>query len=88
MRGDKRVEEEEETSEEEVVDIPAPEPGKEEEPGERPLYILIDPGSSHNFMDEELARELQGNIQDVRIHAINVADGHDKQTKELCKAFS
>lgn len=105
------VEEEEETSEEEVVDIPSPEPGNEEELGEvceisvyalhgiptfhtlrvegycqqRPLYILIDPRSSHNFMDEGLARELQGNIQAVRTHAINVVDG---QTKELCKAFS
>ncbi|XP_015161375.1 uncharacterized protein [Solanum tuberosum] len=54
----------------------------------RTLHILIDPGSSHNFMDEELAKELRCDIQIVKPHAINVADGHDRQTNEICKAFS
>ena len=45
---------------------------------QRPMYILIDQGSSLNFMDEWLAKELHGNIQVVRTHAINVADGHDR----------
>lgn len=54
----------------------------------RSLQILIDPGSSHNFMDEGLTREIKGDIQTVKSHAINVADGHDRYTKELCKSFS
>ncbi|KAH0681085.1 hypothetical protein KY284_022170 [Solanum tuberosum] len=54
----------------------------------RTLHILIDPGSSHNFMDEELAKEPRCDIQIVKPHAINVADGHDRQTNEICKAFS
>uniref|UniRef100_M1DTK0 Uncharacterized protein n=1 Tax=Solanum tuberosum TaxID=4113 RepID=M1DTK0_SOLTU len=49
---------------------------------------LPDPGSSHNFMEEGLARELQGDVEVVGTHAINIAIGHDKHTNELCKSFS
>lgn len=39
-------------------------------------------------MDLNLAKELNGTVQQVRPHVINVADGHDRQTNELCTNFS
>lgn len=41
---------------------------------EGPLNILIDPDSSHNFIDKKLVRKLQGNIRLIKRQFVNVAN--------------
>lgn len=54
----------------------------------RPLNILIDPGSTHNFIDEELVKQLGLKVQAVRPQSVNVADESDTQTDEMCHQLS
>ncbi|KAH0696204.1 hypothetical protein KY289_013686 [Solanum tuberosum] len=53
----------------------------------RPLNILIDPGSTHNFIDEEVAKQLELEVLMVRPQSINVADGGNRQTTKMCKGL-
>lgn len=39
------------------------------------LYILIDSGSTHNFMDPEIAKKLNCNVQPPKMKRVAVADG-------------
>lgn len=41
----------------------------------RVLYILIDSGSTHNFMDPEIAKKLNCDIQPPKMKKVAVADG-------------
>lgn len=41
----------------------------------RVLYILIDSGSTHNFMDPEIAKKLNCDIQPPKMKRVTVADG-------------
>lgn len=54
----------------------------------RPLSILINPGSSHNFIDCELTKKLKCEIHAIRPQLVNVADGFNGQTAKLCKNFT
>ncbi|KAG5584320.1 hypothetical protein H5410_044754 [Solanum commersonii] len=47
-----------------------------------PLNILVDPGSSHNFIDDKLIKKLQGDTQLIKPQSVNVADGGNRQTNE------
>lgn len=44
----------------------------------RPLNILIDPGSTHNFINEEVSRQLKLEVLLVKLQSINVGDGGNK----------
>ncbi|KAH0669423.1 hypothetical protein KY285_025461 [Solanum tuberosum] len=53
-----------------------------------PLKILIDPGSTHNFMEEELIKKWGLGVQTVNPQLINVVDGGIRKTVEACKVFN
>lgn len=58
----------------------------------KPLYILVDSGSSHNFVDLDYAQKLGCEIESISPKAITVADGNVKkfvrislgECKEVC----
>lgn len=50
----------------------------------RPLSILVDPGSTHNFIDDEVARKLGITTLRINPQTINVADGNNRQTYMIC----
>ncbi|KAG5618502.1 hypothetical protein H5410_018326 [Solanum commersonii] len=54
----------------------------------RPLNILIAHGSTCNFIDEDLVKQLGLKVQAVRPQSVNVADGSDRQTAEMCHQLS
>lgn len=43
--------------------------------GKRVLYIFIDSGSTHNFMDPEIAKKLNCEIKPPQMKRVAVADG-------------
>ncbi|XP_070008752.1 uncharacterized protein [Nicotiana sylvestris] len=51
----------------------------------RPLSILVDPGRTHNFIDDDVARSLGIATLKINPQTINVVDGNNRQTHELCK---
>ncbi|XP_015158625.1 uncharacterized protein [Solanum tuberosum] len=51
----------------------------------RPLQILIDTGSTHNFIDEEMARQLGCKASTIMEQSISVADGRKVQTASICR---
>ncbi|XP_074303743.1 uncharacterized protein LOC141638224 [Silene latifolia] len=54
----------------------------------RPLQILIDSGSTHNFVDEGTATKLGCKIEEITPKAVKVADGKQILVKQICKGFS
>ncbi|KAJ0444029.1 putative nucleotidyltransferase, Ribonuclease H [Helianthus annuus] len=55
--------------------------------GTRTLYILIDSGSTHNFLKKSLALKLKCPTQAVTSLSVTVADGNKLSCVELCKDF-
>ncbi|KAG5605633.1 hypothetical protein H5410_027125 [Solanum commersonii] len=53
-----------------------------------PLKILIGPGSTHNFMEEELIKKWGLGVQTVNPQLINAVDGGIRKTVEACKVFN
>ncbi|KAH0672572.1 hypothetical protein KY290_024804 [Solanum tuberosum] len=53
-----------------------------------PLNILIDPGSTHNFMEEDLVKKWGLGVQMVNPQLINVIDGDIRKTLEAFKVFN
>ncbi|XP_074314174.1 uncharacterized protein LOC141649382 [Silene latifolia] len=53
-----------------------------------PLNILIDSGSTHNFLDEKTARKLGCKIAPSYPVAIFVANGESLYSKSMVKQFS
>lgn len=51
------------------------------------LHILIDSGSTHNFMDMALARRLGCRLEETPAQSITVADGYHLQCLYICKGF-
>ncbi|KAG5575914.1 hypothetical protein H5410_056048 [Solanum commersonii] len=51
----------------------------------RPLQILIDTGSTHNFIDEEMARHLGCKASTIMEQSISVADGRKVQIASICR---
>lgn len=41
----------------------------------QPCHILIDSGSTHNFLDSSFAKRLKCEVEDIRPMAVSVADG-------------
>ncbi|XP_070038889.1 uncharacterized protein [Nicotiana tomentosiformis] len=51
----------------------------------RPLQVLIDTGSIHNFIDLEVAKRLGCKASPIVEQSISVADGRKVQTTSVCK---
>ncbi|XP_076942382.1 uncharacterized protein LOC143612235 [Bidens hawaiensis] len=55
--------------------------------GTRRLYILIDSGSTHNFVDIRVAKKLQCVVKDVKPLTISVADGKQMVCSQVFSHF-
>ncbi|KAD7480254.1 hypothetical protein E3N88_03390 [Mikania micrantha] len=55
--------------------------------GTRQLQILIDSGSTHNFVDLKLAEKLCCPTQEVSLMKVKVANGKEIECNQLCKNF-
>ncbi|XP_022019619.1 uncharacterized protein LOC110919665 [Helianthus annuus] len=55
--------------------------------GTRKLHILIDSGSTHNFINERLSIKLQGSTCAVPSMRVTVANGHPICCGQICKKF-
>nr|XP_009797441.1 PREDICTED: uncharacterized protein LOC104243878 [Nicotiana sylvestris] len=51
----------------------------------RPLQVLIDTGSIHNFIDQDMAKKLGCKTSSIMAQSISVADGRRVQTASICK---
>lgn len=47
--------------------------------------MLIDTGSTHNFIDEEVAARLGCKAYSIQKQSVSVADGRKVQTASVCK---
>ncbi|XP_047257482.1 uncharacterized protein LOC107849355 [Capsicum annuum] len=50
-----------------------------------PLQVLIDTGSTHNFIDQEVAKRLGCQANNIEEQSISVADGRKVTTTSICK---
>jgi len=55
--------------------------------GQKPLHILIDSGSTHNFLDAGLAKKLGCKLEPIGSQAITVAGGSQLQCQFVCRQF-
>ncbi|GJS00938.1 putative nucleotidyltransferase, ribonuclease H [Tanacetum coccineum] len=55
--------------------------------GNRQLHILIDSGSTHNFLDCRLAKKLQCEVQDISLINVRVANGKKLSCTQRCLDF-
>ncbi|KAD3068970.1 hypothetical protein E3N88_36850 [Mikania micrantha] len=55
--------------------------------GTKPLQILIDSGSTHNFLNDKIADKLNCVIQSVKNMPVTIADGNQLSCVQLCKDF-
>lgn len=55
--------------------------------GSKKLHILIDSGSTHNFLDLTLARKLGLHLDSIATQAVTVADGNHLPCQFVCKDF-
>lgn len=55
--------------------------------GTRQLRILVDPGSTHNFIDTKLAYKLQCSLQSVPSMKVTIANGNQLECKHKCTNF-
>lgn len=54
----------------------------------KPLHILVDSGSTHNFLDSSLAHKLGCIVEDINPQVATVADGSHIACNQVCKEFS
>ncbi|XP_056690117.1 uncharacterized protein [Spinacia oleracea] len=54
----------------------------------KPLQILIDSGSTHNFVDLDFARKLGCKLDKIPAQAITVADGNHLACQHSCQGFT
>lgn len=56
--------------------------------GKQPLLILVDSGSSHNFLDSDLAARLQCRTHEVKPFQVCMVDGNKVVGTKVCKGFT
>jgi len=56
--------------------------------GSQPLHILIDSGSTHNFLDTTTAKKLRCELLKIPPLAVAVANGAQLQCQMVCKGFN
>ena len=54
----------------------------------KPVHILIDSGSTHNFLDLEYAKTLGCELEQIPPQAVSVADGNHIACQHQCKGFT
>lgn len=54
----------------------------------KPLHILIDSGSTHNFLDLAFAKKIGCPLEKIPFQAVTVADGNHISCNHVCKNFS
>jgi len=54
---------------------------------QKPLHILIDSGSTHNFLDISIARTLECRVESITSQAVAVANGNSLQCQYICRQF-
>nr|GEX16932.1 hypothetical protein [Tanacetum cinerariifolium] len=55
--------------------------------GKNKIHILIDYGSTHNFLDKNKAKQLRSNIRNMCPLSVTVAEGNKLVTTSECKQF-
>ncbi|KAD2393740.1 hypothetical protein E3N88_40717 [Mikania micrantha] len=55
--------------------------------GTKPLHILIDSGSTHNFLNLDLALKMKCPVKPVATMNITIADGNKMPCTQLCENF-
>ena len=55
--------------------------------GKHSLHILVDLGSTHNFLDISMAKRLGCKIEETPVQSVAVADGNKLQCLHMCKNF-
>jgi len=55
--------------------------------GKKTIHILIDSGSTHNFLDDKLARKLGCKLEHVPAQSVTIAGGNKLQCHYICKDF-
>uniref|UniRef100_A0A803N4P4 Retrotransposon gag domain-containing protein n=1 Tax=Chenopodium quinoa TaxID=63459 RepID=A0A803N4P4_CHEQI len=55
---------------------------------ERPFHVLIDSGSTHNFLDLILSKKLGCKIEFIPPQSVAVADGNSLKCQHVCKGFT
>ena len=56
--------------------------------GKKTLHILIDSGSTHNFLHEHLARKMGCLLEPITAQTVAIADGNTLQCKFICRQFT
>ncbi|GJY83879.1 retrotransposon-related protein [Tanacetum coccineum] len=56
--------------------------------GKQKIHILIDSGSTHNFLDVFMAKKLGCQIRKINPLQVSVADGNKLTSESMCKGFS
>lgn len=56
--------------------------------GKRKLFVLIDPGSTHNFLDLAVAKEIGYYLEVIKPKAIFVVNGSKMLAKYKCSEFT
>ncbi|XP_021846729.2 uncharacterized protein [Spinacia oleracea] len=52
------------------------------------FHVLIDSGSTHNFLDLDLAKKMGCMIESIPSQAVTVADGNHLACQHVCKGFT
>jgi len=55
--------------------------------GKNPLHILLNSGSTHNFLDISMAKKLGCIIEKTPVQLVAVADGNRLQCLHICRGF-
>jgi len=55
--------------------------------GKKPIHILVDSGSTHNFLDINLAKRLGCKLEGIDTQSVTVADGNELRCQFICKNF-
>ena len=56
--------------------------------GKKPIQILIDSGSTHNFVDQGLAHRLGCQLKPIHLQPITVVDGSKLKYRYTCPHFT
>lgn len=56
--------------------------------GKKTLHILLDSGSTHNFLDVNLAKKLGCRMEPIAMQAVTIADGNQLQCQYICRNFT
>jgi len=56
--------------------------------GKKTIHILIESGSTYNFLDVNLAKKLGRKMEPIALQAVTIADGNQLQCQYICKNFA